>query len=466
MIPDDNFIPVDDAMEKFENHLVSHDRVILSAKFGDGKTFFLNQFKKKCKEDENSQFEFITLYPVNYQILPNNDIFNLIKHDVLLQMLQLKMIDVNYEVTDKMAAEFYIQSHFGSVAETFISMLSAVEANDAVSEALITGLKVGKLFKSLRNKIDKYKEEYDQTSFLNHYLSSFDENSVYENDIVTKIIRDNIETYQKVNKKRVVLVIEDMDRLDPAHLFRILNVFTAQMDYGYRCFVPNEGDSLVGNKFGVSNVVFVMHEGNTKAIFHHFYGEDADYEGYMSKFYNKDIFTFSLAEEKEKYALSLISQETGISEDAVKEYFGKDFWNDKTLRDIRFAVDKAAEQFQSIEVKKGVKADPQLLKLFVIAKRLGVANSIIFSVIISRFKKYDHFYIDRLLPLIAQNPRTKVLEQVYVDDGRGDSGSFMDVNEISDKGLCTPSLSFALGDYGEDKDLRTRISYVLSLLGY
>lgn len=251
-----------------------------------------------------------------------------------------------------MAAEFYIQSHFGSVAETFISMLSAVEANDAVSKALITGLKVGKLFKSLRNKIDKYKEEYDQTSFLNHYLSSFDENSVYENDIVTKIIRDNIETYQKVNKKRVVLVIEDMDRLAPAHLFRILNVFTAQMDYGYRCFVPNEDDSLVGNKFGVSNVVFVMHEGNTKAIFHHFYGEDADYNGYMSKFYNKDIFAFSLAEEKEKYALSLISQETDIREDYVKTYFSKNFWKDITLRDIRFAVDKVAEQFQSIEVKK------------------------------------------------------------------------------------------------------------------
>lgn len=466
MIPNDNFIPVDDAMEKFENHLLSHDRVILSAKFGDGKTFFLNQFKKKCKEDKSSPFEFITLYPVNYQVLPNNDIFNLIKHDVLLQMLQLKMIDVNYEVTDKMAAEFYIQSHFGSVAETFISMLSVVEANDAVSKALIAGLRVGKLFKSLRNKIDKYKEEIDQTSFLDNYLSSFDDNSVYENDVVTKIIRDNIETYQKVNKKRVVLVIEDMDRLDPAHLFRILNVFTAQMDYGYRCFVPNVGDSLVGNKFGVSNVVFVMHEGNTKAIFHHFYGEDADYRGYMSKFYNKDIFTFSLAEEKEKYALFLISQETGIREDDVKEYFSKDFWKDITLRDIRFAVDKVAEQFQSIVVKKGVKADPQVLKLIVIAKRLGVGNSIIISVIVNHFKKYDHFYIDRLLPLIAQNPKTKVLEQVYVDDNRGDSGSFIDVNEISDNGLCAPTRSFALGDYGEDKDLRTRISYMLSLLGY
>ena len=35
---DDNYIPVDDAMQRFEDHLLSHDRVVLSAKLGDGKT--------------------------------------------------------------------------------------------------------------------------------------------------------------------------------------------------------------------------------------------------------------------------------------------------------------------------------------------------------------------------------------------------------------------------------------------
>lgn len=43
---DDNYIPVDDAMQRFEDHLLSHDRVVFSAKFGDGKTFFLNKFKE------------------------------------------------------------------------------------------------------------------------------------------------------------------------------------------------------------------------------------------------------------------------------------------------------------------------------------------------------------------------------------------------------------------------------------
>ena len=78
---DDNIIPVDEEMERFENHLLSHDRVILSAKFGDGKTFFLNKFKEKCKNDTKSPFVFITLYPVNYQVLENKDIFDLVKHD-------------------------------------------------------------------------------------------------------------------------------------------------------------------------------------------------------------------------------------------------------------------------------------------------------------------------------------------------------------------------------------------------
>ena len=90
---DDDFIPVDDAIARFQNHLLSHERIVLSAKFGDGKSFFLNEFKKKCANDDNSPYEFITLYPVNYQVLENKDIFELIKHDVLLQILQLGIID-------------------------------------------------------------------------------------------------------------------------------------------------------------------------------------------------------------------------------------------------------------------------------------------------------------------------------------------------------------------------------------
>lgn len=461
---DDNYIPVDDAMQRFEDHLLSHDRVVLSAKFGDGKTFFLNKFKEKCKMDEESPFVFITLYPVNYQVLGNKDIFELIKHDVLLQILQAGIIDVHYEITDKMAFEFYIQSHFCTVGESFFEMLKSCGADDVVTRGFLAAFKSVNWLKSLKDKVGEFKKEIDQTAFLDNYLSTFDENSVYENDIITKIIRDNIKAYQEKNGKRVVLVIEDMDRLDPAHLFRIMNVFSAHMDYGYRSMQPIDS-SLVGNKFGVSNVVFVMHEKNTEALFHHFYGEYADYDGYMSKFYNKDIFRFSLAEEKEKYALALISEETGLGEERIKEYFDKGFLAVKTMRQIIFAMDKIEEQFYSIRVKENIRPNPQILKLIVIAKRLGVSNDKIISVVVNHFKDLDRFYVDRLLPLIVQNPKTGDLEQVYVQNRqRGDYD--IGVVDIRDDGMCNPSMRTAFAAPDGDKEIKQKATNMLHLLGY
>ena len=461
---DDNYIPVDDAIQRFEDHLLSHDRVVLSAKFGDGKTFFLKKFKEKCMMDAESPFEFITLYPVNYQVLGNKDIFELIKHDVLLQILQAGIIDVRYEITDRMAFEFYVQSHFCTVGESFFEMLKSCGADDMVTKGFLAAFKSVNWLKSLKDKVGEFKKEIDQTAFLDNYLSTFDENSVYENDIITKIIRDNIKAYQEKNGKRVVLVIEDMDRLDPAHLFRIMNVFSAHMDYGYRSMQPIDS-SLVGNKFGVSNVVFVMHEKNTEALFHHFYGESADYDGYMSKFYNKDIFRFSLVDEKEKYALALISEETGLGEERIKEYFDKGFLAAKTMRQIIFAMDKIEEQFYSIRVKEDIRPNPQILKLIVIAKRLGVSNDKIISVVVNHFKDLDRFYVDRLLPLLARNPRTGELEQVYVinrQHGDYDIG----VVDIRDDGMCNPSMRTAFAAPDGDKEIKQKATNMLHLLGY
>lgn len=460
---DDNYIPVDDAMQRFEDHLLSHDRVVLSAKFGDGKTFFLKKFKEKCMMDAESPFEFITLYPVNYQVLGNKDIFELIKHDVLLQILQAGIIDVKYEITDRMAFEFYVQSHFCTVGESFFEMLKSCGADDMVTKGFLAFKSVNWL-KSLKDKVGEFKKEIDQTAFLDNYLSTFDENSVYENDIITKIIRDNIKAYQEKNGKRVVLVIEDMDRLDPAHLFRIMNVFSAHMDYGYRSMQPIES-SLVGNKFGVSNVVFVMHEKNTEALFHHFYGECADYDGYMSKFYNKDIFRFSLAEEKENYALALISEETGLGEERINEYFDKGFFAAKTMRQIIFAMDKIEEQFYSIRVMEDIRPNPQILKLIVIAKRLGVSNDKIISVVVKHFKDLDRFYVDRLLPLIVQNPKKGDFEQVYVQNRqRGDYD--IGVVDIRDDGMCNPSIRTAFAAPDGDKEIKQKATNMLHLLGY
>lgn len=459
-----SFIPVDDAIVRFHNHLLSHERIVLSAKFGDGKSFFLNEFKKKCANDDNTPYEFITLYPVNYQVLENKDIFELIKHDVLLQILQLGIIDVNYKVTDEMAFAFYIQNHFYTFAESLFSMLSSVGFVSPTNQSLFGLLHGIKWLENLKNKVNEIKKEVDQTVLLDDYLAKFDKTSVYENDIITKIIRDNIVTYQRKHNKKVVLVIEDMDRLDPAHLFRIMNVFSAHMDYGYRNMLPID-NSLIDNKFCVNNVVFVMHEDNTKALFHHFYGEKADYDGYMSKFYNKDIFKFSLEEEKEKYAIRLIVQKTGVDDYRVTEFFRKGFLKNLSMRKIVSAMDKVDEQFQSLEVKEGVKPDPQLLRLFVIAKRVGISNDYIVSKIAQYFSNIDRFCIDRLLPLLACNPKTNTLDKVYVQtDNYGIC--YLLVEDIKNNGLCSYSMIDSYNTHNDgENELKQKIANMLSLLG-
>ena len=465
MLNDDSvFIPVDDAIVRFHNHLLSHERIVLSAKFGDGKSFFLNEFKKKCANDDNSPYEFITLYPVNYQVLENKDIFELIKHDVLLQILQLGIIDVDYKVSDEMAFAFYLQNNFCTVAESLFSMLSSVGFVNQTNQSLFGVFLVIKWLKSLKDKVNEFKKEVDQTVLLDDYFAKFDKTSVYENDIITKIIRDNIITYERRNNKKVVLIIEDMDRLDPAHLFRIMNVFSAHMDYGYRNMSPID-NTLFDNKFGVSNVVFVMHEDNTKALFHHFYGEEADYDGYMSKFYNKDIFKFSLEEEKEKYAIRLIVQNTGLDVYRVTEFFDNGFLTSLSMRKIVSAMDKVDEQFQSLEVKEGVKPDPQLLRLLVIAKRVGISNDYIVSKITQYFSNIDRFCIDRLLPLLTLNPKTNTLDKVYVQtDNYGIC--YLLVEDIKNNGLCSFSMIESYNNHNDgEKELKQKIANMLSLLG-
>lgn len=83
------------------------------------------------------------------------------------------------------------------------------------------------------------------------------------------------------------MIIEDLDRLDPKHLFRILNVVSAHID-------DSKQPDIVGNKFGFNNIVLVMDYDVTKHIFHHFYGEQACYEGYMSKFLSREPFRYSI----------------------------------------------------------------------------------------------------------------------------------------------------------------------------
>lgn len=66
---------LDGSLFKSSIDLEDNHRIIFSAKFGAGKTYFLKSFFKEY----SASYEAVFLYPVNYQVSANEDIFELVE---------------------------------------------------------------------------------------------------------------------------------------------------------------------------------------------------------------------------------------------------------------------------------------------------------------------------------------------------------------------------------------------------
>lgn len=130
-----------------------------------------------------------------------------------------------------------------------------------------------KKLKEVKGKFATYKEQFksiDKTSEL--YITKFDslKGSIYEFDTISQLICDIIREFKKKNPtKKVVLIIEDLDRIDPAHIFRILNIFSAHFDR----YTPGlvEFDKTCGNnKFCLDKIITVCDIDNIKIYTHMF----------------------------------------------------------------------------------------------------------------------------------------------------------------------------------------------------
>ena len=283
-------IPIDKEIEAFRNHLNLNKRTIFSAKFGDGKTYFLKHFMQQYKDE----YYFITLYPVNYSVAQNEDIFEYIKRDILLQLaIDKKLDDIDFEA---LADSIFTWENLREV----LSFL--------LSEITIAGIPVMKVFDKAKNAKDKYKES--KTNF-DKYNGTFTEmkGGIYENNAYTILIKETIKTIQtqRDKQRKCVLVIEDLDRIDPAHLFRILNVLGAHID-------TTGGE----NKFGFDNIITVFDYDTTENIFHHFYGPKANYQGYINKFMSINPFNYSIKQVAIDYFLDFINTQCLININVLK----------------------------------------------------------------------------------------------------------------------------------------------------
>ena len=285
-------IDISAKINEFVQYLNTTDRIILSAKFGDGKTYFLNELRNNdCLANE---CEFYTVYPVNYSVAKTEDVFEYIKRDIILQMFNRKQLD-----------SIDLDAFFEAV-KSFVDISSVVSF-------LLSFVPCGNLYNNIIDRFERATKTYKEKRHTRvQYLSMFknQRGGLYEDDGYTELIKETLrwvkEDHGNDHKgKKTVLIIEDLDRLDPQHLFRILNVLSAHIDD------TSEPDK-VSNKFGFDNIVLVMDYETTEHIFHHFYGEKANYSGYMSKFLARAPFRYSIKELAKNQLVEKIGRELKI----------------------------------------------------------------------------------------------------------------------------------------------------------
>lgn len=405
MTEDTFIIPIDDALTDFMGHMESNPRTIFSSKFGDGKSFFLQ--KLKDNEEAQSKFEFITLYPVNYQVIENKDIFDLIKVDLLFQLFCHNMISDRIKLRDDVALSFFIQKKGLSLSEELLPYLAELALPHEDCNKVLLAFKGLKLFRDLKEKYIKFKD-YDEP--IAKFIDKVNSNTLYENDVVTKIIRDSIVDYKRRTGKRVVLIIEDLDRIDPAHLFRILNVLSAHIDGCYRYSL--EPQEIIGNKFELDNIVLVIDYSNLRHIFHHFYGEETDFNGYISKFISSTPFHYSLKDVTTSYYLREIGRITGAPQELIK-YIDVGLFERKTIREAVNAFN-IRKQLVRVPVYKSfgneIHIDTTILKVLALLRRLKMTDSSLVEFVCSLEKNNVQLFCQYVCPYVFLIKKNAMLQ--------------------------------------------------------
>ncbi len=262
--------------QDFTHHLnlANNERIIFSAPYGFGKTTFIEQYFKA--EENLEKYEVIHLFLVNYSIASNEDIFRYLKFDIICELLEkdISLVENDFSYLDTLPV--FIQNNLPSIGLLLLLMIPKLgkEAKDIYEKAD----DLRKKFKEFHKTANKGDVE-ELTEFEKEIIEK--EGSLYEENFYTHFIRDKLFELKNNSSKETILILDDLDRIDPHHIFRLFNVFAAHLDTKER-----------HNKFGFDKVIFVCDIDNIRNIFKSNYGANTDFNGYIDKFYSKVIYNF------------------------------------------------------------------------------------------------------------------------------------------------------------------------------
>lgn len=307
-----------------------------SARFGMGKSTFLQEyFREKTKE-----YEVFTIYPVNYVISSNENVVKYLRYDIALEMIGRGYYSLaEYTALEKIGG----MVQFKSKEITYACFKEIIKGAAHLGKNLLPPLKkeiadatikaVEGISKELSNQYREFENNVDETKVFGKFREEVQFGELYGNDFAYRLIEVAIRRVKesKVDEKdkEAVLIVEDLDRLDPEHTFRLLNVFAAHLIEEER----EEHQSLPFDK-----VVFVGDYNNLISIYHHRFGSKTDSTGYFNKFFSRSVFDFlptesiwsfvselidsmglDLVDDRDKYKVYPLFWDSSISKNRVKE---------------------------------------------------------------------------------------------------------------------------------------------------
>ncbi len=288
-------IPIDSIEKDFDNFLSpdSNKRIIFSGPFGIGKSYFLDKFFK----NKGSKYLPLFLRPVNYSLLSNEDVFRLIKYDILLQLINVEgfKIENEFDFSETDFKKSFIGENGFLILYNLLKLIPKIKSTIDGIEKLGEILEAYKKGKANLNK-------HPDIKMLFEFQHETQENFLLEYDHVSQFIADKLEDIGKLNGSsehlKKVLIIDDLDRLDPEHIFRLFNVFSAHFDLVN--YYSNEEETK-DNKFGFEKIIFVCDIENIRKIFAHKYGYGVHFGGYIDKFYSSQIYHFNKNKSVQKF---------------------------------------------------------------------------------------------------------------------------------------------------------------------
>jgi hypothetical protein len=282
------FIKSDTIISSFKNHLNDefNERILFSAPFGAGKSTFLKNFF-----DESEDYIILKLYPVNYSVAPNQDVFEIIKYELLYELLSRFPEEIELQ-QDQFSMLLISQMFFLHQMKIDLPLKLLAKASSLVTGLGIADETIVDPIIQTISSFNDYKKDINKTEYdllMNHIkIVQKQKGHIYESDEITQLI---ISLLERVKEKKIesnpnaktVLLIDDLDRLDPEHVFRLFNVFSAHYD-----------DVTESNKFNLDKVIFVCDVKNIREMFNHKYGFNVEFTGYIDKFYSTEVFRFDI----------------------------------------------------------------------------------------------------------------------------------------------------------------------------